>query len=60
MRETFDNLMDWIGHAIKSGPAADGIDGDVAITEAELQADLSFGRDIEVETPEKLEEPELH
>lgn len=60
MRETFDNLMDWIGRAIKSGPAAGGIDGDVAITEAELQADLSFGRDIEIEKPEKLEEPALH
>ncbi len=55
MRETFDNLIDWFEAAIEIVPAAGGID--VAITEAELQADLDFGRDREVEEPE---EPVLH
>ncbi|MEE8410224.1 MAG: hypothetical protein V3T05_11505 [Myxococcota bacterium] len=55
MHETLNHLIDWLETAIDLIPVPDEID--VGITEAELQADLNFGRGDEVEEPA---EPVLH
>ena len=56
MREAIDNLINWFEDALEAVPVSAEIN--IAITEAELQADLDFGRDLS--SDESVAPPVLH